>query len=209
VKGEIYMEDFEFFEYSPTYRQMMILQALNENVSVQSEIALKAGIVPSLVNKYLKDLHDKGLVEKNGGRYKLTNGGLVQLNYLRLAYFSEISQMYKSIELKFQDIFLKLSGKRDIAIYGAGIVGQMIERLITSRSSFNVLSFIDDDDEKIGTKIDGIPVVPLDAVLQVDAVIIASFKNAEEMSKKALSKRLRNVYSVEFSDNKMRLVWRG
>ncbi len=203
------MEDFEFFEYSPTYRQMMILQALNENVSVQSEIALKAGIVPSLVNKYLKDLLDKGLVEKDGGRYKLTNAGLVQLNYLRLAYFSEISQMYKSIELKFQDIFLKLSGKRDITIYGAGIVGQMIERLITSRSSFNVLSFIDDDDEKIGTKIDGIPVVPLDAVLQVDAVIIASFKNAEEMSKKALSKRLRNVYSVEFSDNKMRLVWRG
>jgi len=209
VRGEVYMADFEFFEYSPTYRQMMILQALNENISVQSEIALKAGIVPSLVNKYLKDLLEKGLVEKDSGRYKLTNKGLVQLNYLRLAYFSEISQLYKSIELKFQDIFLKLSGKRDIAIYGAGVVGQMIERLITSRPSFNVLSFIDDNKEKIGTKIDGIPVISLDAVLQVDAVIIASFKNAEIMTKKALSRRLRNVYSVEFSDNKLKLIWRG
>ena len=85
----------------------------------------------------------------------------------------------------------------------------MIERLITSRSSFNVLSFIDDNKEKIGTKIDGIPVISLDAVLQVDAVIIASFKNAEIMTKKALSRRLRNVYSVEFSDNKLKLTWRG
>jgi len=85
----------------------------------------------------------------------------------------------------------------------------MIERLITSRSSFNVLSFIDDDNEKIGTKIDGIPVISLDAAVQVDAVIIASFKNAEIMTKKALNRRLRNVYSVEFSDNKLKLTWRG
>ncbi|HCI29393.1 MAG TPA: winged helix-turn-helix domain-containing protein [Fervidobacterium sp.] len=203
------MESFEFFEYSPTYRQMMILQALSENISIQSEIALRAGIVPSLVNKYLKTFLEKGLVEKDKSRYKLTNDGLVELNYLRLAYLSEISELYKSIELKFQDLFLKLTGKRDIAIYGAGVVGRMIERLITSRSSFNVVSFIDDNKEKIGTRIEGIPVLPLNSVLHVDAVIIASFKNAEVMSKKALDSGLRNVYSVQFVDSKLRLIWRG
>ncbi|MGB9614466.1 MAG: winged helix-turn-helix domain-containing protein [Fervidobacterium sp.] len=203
------MENFEFFEYSPLYRQMMILQALSQGNVTHSELALKAGIVPSLVNKYLKTFLTEGTVEKVGGKYKLSDKGIVKLNYLRLAYLSEISQLYKDIELKFQDIFLKLIGKRDVAIYGAGVVGKMLLRLMSNKEKFNIVAFIDEDDSKVGTKIEGVPVISFDTHIQSDAIIIASFKNAEQMSKKALNKGYRNIYSVEFSGDRLRLVWRG
>ncbi|SHN68915.1 winged helix-turn-helix domain-containing protein [Fervidobacterium gondwanense] len=203
------METFAFFEYSPLYRQMTILQALSEGITKHSEIALKAGIVPSLVNKYLKSFESDGLVQKSGNKYLLTESGQIKLNYLRLSYLSEISQMYKSIELKFQDIFLKLVGKRDICIFGAGVVGTMLARLISTRQSHNIVAYLDEKAEKINTKVEGIPVMSIDTKIQVDAYIVASFKNASKMAEKLLSKGYRNVYTVDFSEGKLKLMWRG
>lgn len=203
------MEGFNFFEYSPLFRQMMILQALSEGLKSHNEIALKAGIVPSLVNKYLKSFLHDGLVKKEEGKYKLTPQGVVKLNYLRLAYLSEIAQLYKDIEIRFQDVFLKLVGKKDICIYGAGVVGKMLFGLITNKEKFNVVAFLDEDEKKINTKIEGLPVLPLNTKLNVDAVIVASFKNAEIMAKKALENGFRNVYAVDFVGEKLRLVWKG
>ncbi len=203
------MEKFDFFEYSPLYKQMMILQALSEGITSHSEISLKAGIVPSLVNKYLKSFLSDELVEKVEGKYKLTNKGLIKLNYLRLAYLSEISELYKNIEVKFQDVFLKLVGKKDICIYGAGVVGKMLFRLIANKEKFNVIAFLDDDKNKVGTKIEGVPVLSLETNIQADALIVASFKNVDKMCEKALRKGFRNVYSVEFLGDKLKLVWRG
>lgn len=203
------MEGFNFFEYSPLYRQMMILQALSEGLTSHSEIALKAGIVPSLVNKYLKSFLADGLVKKEEGKYKLTPQGVVKLNYLRLAYLSEIAQLYKDIEIRFQDVFLKLVGKRDICIYGAGVVGKMLFGLIANKEKFNIVAFLDEDEKKINTKIEGLPVLPLNTKLNVDAVIVASFKNAEIMAKKALEYGFRNVYAVDFIGEKLRLIWKG
>jgi len=203
------MGEFAFFEYSPLYRQMAILQALSEGITKHSEIALKAGIVPSLVNKYLKSFESEGLVQKSGNKYLLTENGQIKLNYLRLSYLSETSQMYKSIELKFQDIFLKLVGKRDICIFGAGVVGTMLARLISTRQSHNIVAYLDEKAEKINTKVEGIPVMPIDTKIQADAYIVASFKNAQKMAEKLLSKGYRNVYTVDFSEGKLKLVWRG
>ncbi|MCX7654377.1 MAG: nucleoside-diphosphate sugar epimerase [Fervidobacterium sp.] len=203
------MEGFEFFEYSPLFRQMMILQALSEGLTSHSEIALKAGIVPSLVNKYLRDFLNEELVKKERGKYKLTSQGIIKLNYLRLAYLSEISNLYKDIETKFQDIFLKLVGKRDICIYGAGVVGKMIFTLLANKEKFNLVAFLDEDNEKIGKKIEGIPILSLNTLIQVDAVIVASFKNAETMMEKALKHGFKNVYTVEFLKDRLRLIWRG
>lgn len=203
------MGEFAFFEYSPLYRQMAILQALSEGITKHSEIALKAGIVPSLVNKYLKSFESEGLVQKSGNKYLLTENGQIKLNYLRLSYLSETSQMYKSIELKFQDIFLKLVGKRDICIFGAGVVGTMLARLISTRQSHNIVAFLDEKDEKINSKVEGIPVMPIDTKIQADAYIVALFKNAQKMAEKLLSKGYRNVYTVDFSEGKLKLVWRG
>lgn len=204
-----HMENYKFFEHTSLARQLFILQSLFEGINTQSGIALKAGIVPSLVNKYLKIFFKEGLVDKKEDKYILTQKGIVQLNYLKLMYLSEISQLYQSIEIKFQDIFIKLSGKRSICIFGAGIVGKILFRLISSKNNINVVAFLDEDKSKIGTKIEGIPVLNPNTRIQVDAVIIASFKNGELMAKKALENGLRNVYTVEFVDDKLKFIWKG
>ncbi|MGC9772647.1 winged helix-turn-helix domain-containing protein [Fervidobacterium islandicum] len=209
MEGMERAENFVFFDYSPLYRQMAILQALFEGITKHSELALKAGIVPSLVNKYLKNFEKEGLVRKTKKGYELTSEGIVRLNYLRLGYLSEISQMYKSIELKFQDIFLKITGKKDLCVYGAGVVGKMLAQLISTRQTHNVVAFLDEDEKKVGSRIEGIPVMPLDTRVQADAYIVASFKNAESMAKKLLDKGYRNVYTVEFSKDRLKLVWKG
>jgi len=201
--------EYVFFEYSPVFRRMAILQALSEGITKHSELALKSGIVPSLVNKYLKDFEKEGLVEKVNRTYKLTNTGLIRLNYLRLGYLSEIAQMYKNIELKFADIFLKIAGKRDLCIYGAGVVGKLLMHLISTRQSHNIVAFLDEDEKKIGTKIEGIVVLPLETRISADAYLVASFKNGEIMAKKLLERGYRNVYTFEFSKDKLKLVWKG
>ncbi|WP_448374308.1 winged helix-turn-helix domain-containing protein [Fervidobacterium sp.] len=203
------MVEFNFFEPSVYYRQMAILQALSEGIAKHSEIAIRAGIVPSLVNKYLKAFEMEGLVKKVNNTYTITEEGMIKLNYLRLSYLSEISQMYKNIELKFQDIFLKLVGKRDICIYGAGVVGTMLERLISTKQTHNVIAFIDEDEKKINTKIDGIIITSLNTKVNADAYVVASFKNAEDMTKKLLSVGYRNIYAVVFDKDRLKLVWKG
>lgn len=203
------MENYKFFEHTSLARQLFILQALSEGTTTQNEIAIKAGIVPSLVNKYLKLFLQEGFVEKTKGKYNLTQKGIIKLNYLKLMYLLEISQLYQSIEIKFQDIFLKLSGKRSICIFGAGVVGKMLLGLIANKANINVISFLDEDKKKVGSKINGIPILPLEEKVQADAVIVASFKNGELMAKKALENGLRNVYVVEFVSDKLKFVWKG
>lgn len=203
------MEEFKFFEYSPTYREMMILKALKSGTTTHSEVAASAGIVPSLVNRYFKKLQDEGYVEKNDGRYQLTQKGLIRLNYLLLAYLSEIVDLYGEIEVKFQDIFLKLAGKKELCIFGAGVVGRMLEKLIANRGGVAIVAFIDEDQQKIGTRIDGVPVISLGERCQADAYIVASFKNGDSMTRKLLELGYRNVYLVEFAGDRLKLVWRG
>lgn len=203
------MERYEFFEYSPTYRVMMILKALDSGVTTHGEIASLAGIVPSLVNKYLKKLKDEGLVDNPDGSYQITEQGKIRFNYLYLSYLSEIVDLYSSIESKFQDVFLKLVGKRELCIFGAGVVGRMLERLITTRSNFHIVAFVDEDNGKIGTRIDGIPVISLDDKFQADAIIVASFKNGERMVQKLLDRGLKSVYQLEFVGDRLKLTWRG
>lgn len=203
------MSEFKFFEYSPTFRVMMILKALEDGITTHGEIASLAGIVPSLVNKYLKKLKDEGLVDNPDGKYQITDQGRIKLNYLYLSYLSEIVDLYSSIENKFQDVFLKLVGKRELCIFGAGVVGRMFERLITTRSNFHIVAFLDEDEKKIGTKIDGIPVISLEDKFRADAIIVASFKNGERMVRKLLERGVKNVYQLEFIGDRLKLTWRG
>lgn len=50
--------------------------------------------------------------------------------------------------------------KNSIYVIGAGLAGTMIAREIAKKEVFGkVIAFLDDDDTKIGTKIDGIPVL--------------------------------------------------
>ena len=49
------IEKYTFFNPSPNFREMMILKLISEDNDIsQDKISKNVGIVPSMVNKYLK-----------------------------------------------------------------------------------------------------------------------------------------------------------
>jgi FlaA1/EpsC-like NDP-sugar epimerase len=70
-------------------------------------------------------------------------------------------------------------GAKNLLIIGAGDCGEMIYREIqdNARLHYNVVGFIDDDTEKVGMKIHGVPVLGITS----DVAAIASKMKAEEL----------------------------
>ncbi|SHH19557.1 winged helix-turn-helix transcriptional regulator [Thermosipho atlanticus] len=205
------ISNLKFFEPSPYFRKMLILESIYEDETItQKQLSIKVGIVPSLINKYLSELKKDGFitVTKTGKRakYNLTKNGLSELNLMRLAFFNDIVNLSNQINVHLESIFLKLKGKRHIAVYGAGIVGKTLCELLVNRN-FNVVVFFDDDESKIGTRIRGIPVISINSPAKFDALVVASFKNARKMANKALSIGFRDVYI--FKTEGIKLIWYG
>ncbi|NLZ14506.1 MAG: winged helix-turn-helix domain-containing protein, partial [Thermotogaceae bacterium] len=58
---------YSFLNPSPNLREMTVLQMLIKNPALSQEtLARNAGVVPSMVNRYLKDFEDEGLLIKEG-----------------------------------------------------------------------------------------------------------------------------------------------
>jgi len=207
----IKIDNLKFFEPSPYFRKMLILDLINENENItQKQLSLSVGIVPSLINKYLAELKNDGLISisKVGkkARYNLTSEGISELNLMKLEFFNDIVSLSNKIDSHLENILLKLKGKKHIAIYGAGLVGKTLCQLLINKG-FNVSAFLDDDPLKNNTRIEGIPVVSPDTPVKYDALVIASFKNAISMAEKALKLGFRDVYIFKMED--FRLVWYG
>lgn len=207
----IKIDNLKFFEPSPYFRKMVILEMIFENENTtQKQLSLEVGIVPSLINKYLAELKNEGMItiSKVGksAKYYLTSEGISELNLMRLEFFNDIVSLSNKIDSHLENILLKLKGKKNIAIYGAGLVGKTLCQLLVNKG-FNVTVFIDDNISKVNSRIEGIPVVPLDTTVSYDAMVVASFKNALNMAEKALKKGFRDIYIFKTED--FRLVWYG
>ena len=94
------LSEYSFFNPSPNFREMSILKALTESSSVSQErLARIAGIVPSMVNKYIRDFEDSELIQKEGEnrrnmKYVLTEAGKFRLQYLTILYLKEAAKLY-------------------------------------------------------------------------------------------------------------------
>ncbi len=204
----IYKFNKKFFEPSPEYRKLIILNELSKGARSQSELSAQAGIVPSLVNKYLKELHSEGLLFKENGKYFLTEKGQLKLNYLRLEYIGEIIEFYSDIDSIFKGIEKEFSGVESVCIYGAGVVGGKVAKLLSTKG-IHITCFVDDNLEKIGKKYLGAPVVSLEEIPKNVLLVIASFKSAEKMLKKAQERKLRSIYVTIFENEILRILKRG
>lgn len=205
------IDNLRFFQPTPEFRKMMILEALKERPELsQKELSNIAGIVPSLVNKYINELKKEGYIKTEAlgrsVRYNLTNEGLSELYYLRLSFFNDIVSLSRKIEASLENIFLKLKGKNYIGIYGAGLVGKVLAELLLNKD-YNVVVFFDDDQSKIGTRIYGIPVVSISSKVNIDALIIASVKNSKKMIENAKKHNFFDLYVFRTED--FRLSWHG
>ncbi|MDK2839020.1 MAG: hypothetical protein PWQ83_555 [Thermosipho sp. (in: thermotogales)] len=207
----IKIDTLKFFQPTPEYRKLVILEALYENPNLsQKELSAIAGVVPSLVNKYINELEKKGYIEtKDLGKnkiYNVTGEGLSELYFLKLSFFNDIVNLSKRIDSQLENIFLKLKGKNEIGIYGAGLVGKVLAELLLNRG-YNIVVYFDDDNGKVNSRVFGIPILPLNSKVRIDALVVASIKNSEQMVKKAKKFDFTDIYV--FKTEEFKLSWHG
>ena len=196
------LSEFSFFNPSPNFREMSILKALTESSSVSQErLARIAGIVPSMVNKYIKDFEDSGLISKEGDnrrnmRYELTEAGKFRLQYLTILYLKEAAKLYTESREIFGEVLdtIKESEHESFYLYGAGIIGGILADVLRTEG-VKIIGFIDDSQAKQnGTFHDLHVSSPEEAKSDEEtAVIVASFRHANNIVKNAKENGMKNV----------------
>lgn len=197
------MDDYLFFEPSVLFREYVLLRAILSNGSFsQQKLSKIAHIAPSMVNRYLSLFEQKGYIKKTGPNrkkmsYVITEDGIYRLQYLSICYLRETAKLYSNSRQVFTEVLDQLSkfGLKKIVLYGAGIVGQtLLDALIGE--NIDIVAFVDDDSSKHGTTVNGVNVIDPDMVQKIsyDAVLVASFRHADEIAQKAKSLKMQNIF---------------
>ena len=206
----MYQELGSFFNPSPEMRKLSILKAIAENPSISQErLSREIGIVPSMVHRYLDDFEKTGLIKKAGENrrtmsYVLQGEGRNRLQYLTVAYLSEVAKIYAQSRSVFGEVldFIGMNGFDSVYLYGAGIVGTMLSTILFFER-IEVIGFIDDSALKKGKEVSGVPVFDPEQVIETDydAIIVASFAHSSSIITRAEEKGLQRLYVFEISKN--------
>lgn len=194
--------EYTFFNPSPHFREMSLLKALTETPSISQErLALVAGIVPSMVNKYLKGFEEDGLIGKVGEnrrnmQYVLTDAGRFRLQFLTILYLKEAARLYSQSRQIFGKVLdvLKDYEYTGFYLYGAGIIGGILADVLRTEG-IEVCGFVDDSPVKQDERFhDCMVYSPQELqVKENQGVIAASFRHAGKIVENARSKKMPNL----------------
>lgn len=203
------IQKYTFFNPSPNFREMMILNLISQDNDIsQDSMAKIVGVVPSMINKYLKDFEENGYLLKSGENkrnmsYELTDAGKKRLQFLIVSFVDEVSELYTETKDSFKKVFqtLKKDNIKNILLYGAGVVGGIVLKVLKDEN-INIVGFLDDSSLKQGDKLQGIDIYPPEKAKELiyDALIIASFRKSESILQKAIEKNLQKLYVFKIDD---------
>ena len=181
------------FKPSNEYRKLLVLDAISSNSSVtQRELASIAYISIGMINSVLDDYEKEGLITKKivntrTSKYLITKKGTEELKLLSVNLIKLSLEMYDNAKrecIRYLEELDKANIK-DIMLYGAGKVCELIMHVIQEYKdfNFNVISIIDDDERKIGTNIFGFEVIGLEQIkfYKFDCIIITSYNHRDYM----------------------------
>jgi len=85
-------------------------------------------------------------------------GSILAIHYVTLNAFLFISRI--SVKMFFEMVSIKPSNKKNVIIYGAGAMGVIVKRVISSdtENDYNIVSFVDSDKKLQGKHLDSVPV---------------------------------------------------
>jgi len=201
--------EFSFFNPSPNFREMSILKVIAETSNISQErLAAVAGVVPSMINRYIKDFEEQEYIVKEGEnrrkmRYILTEKGRFRLQFLTISYLREVAKLYVQSRETFGEVLDKLKdeGYERLLLYGAGIIGSILVDVLRTEG-FVLVGFVDDSLFKQGSFFHDLKVYAPEEVskLEYDGVIVASFKHAENITRNAAKYKMKNVMVFTISD---------
>lgn len=175
---------------SKSTRVLAILEELTRDSSLsQFELGKRLNLSGAMVNQYLKQLQESGLVEfmpVNGKsyRYTLTDQGRQSRREMFSDYSSETVRLYTTIKdfVLEQLSGLRKEGKTRLALFGASETCEVVLSALRE-SPFQVMVLLDNDTRKQGQIFNGHVVSAPHVLDQVDcdAVVITSFGKQREI----------------------------
>ncbi|MBN1916581.1 MAG: hypothetical protein JW889_01625 [Verrucomicrobia bacterium] len=181
---EIGNRALQFFRPSAVLRELVLLFGIHqESNTTQSRLARMAGIVPAMVNNYIKEFVGAGYVAVRGRTnrdmsYHLTEAGGVRLTELFRKYLNETVGLYihAKDEIRRQLQGILDEGFRRVVFYGAAETGE-IAVAVGHELGFDVVGIVDSDPRKHGKAVNGLCVGAPETIsaLTPEVVVISSF----------------------------------
>jgi len=179
-----------FLTPTKKYRRLSILLTIQDSSAVsQHKMAKMTHLSSSMVNNYIKELKEEGLITVSGDtnrtqRYHLTSLGQDMLMSLLLSYSSEVIQLYggakRYLVKRLQHAYKK--GICKVALFGAADTAEVVFAAI-KETPIVVTGVVDSDPAKQGRLFNGFPIKAPDDLRKnhIDAVVITSFGRQQEI----------------------------
>jgi len=180
----------QYLKPSKSTRVLAILDSLAHNSGLsQFEMGRRLRLSGAMINQYLKQLQEEGLVQflpVNGKsfRYILTPEGERHRRHMFTDYSSETIQLYTSVKNFILDKLtpLRAKGQTRMALFGASETCEVVLSALRE-SDFLIAAIVDNDTAKHGQIFHG-HVISSPLVLEqlpVRAVVITSFGKQDEI----------------------------
>lgn len=204
------MEKYSFFKTTPLYKEFSLLSAISRDKHItQRDIASKMNVSVAMVNFYLDEYEEKGLIKRvyHGTKsidYFVTDKGEERRKELSIRYLESALDVYNEAKLSCNVIFKKLRIKnfKKVLFYGAGEVCEMLLSVLNSDQSIDlgVIAVIDDDNKKIGKKILDKDIISLNEItnLSYDGILISTYTHTNTIYQKLIEQNIDKEKIVSF-----------
>lgn len=190
----------------------MILDLIEKDPHItQREMAEEIGVAVSMINSYIDDFVEKGLIKKKKHstktvEYFITKKGIERKKVLNISYLNASLNIYKSAKENIVEFLNQIinKGYKKILLYGAGEVAEILLQtiLIDSQIPINALAVIDDDKSKQGKTLVSTKIISLDSIndYQFDGILISSYTNQKLILDKLLAMNYQKENILHFFD---------
>lgn len=206
------MNENLFFKSTTQFKKFLILDYIDKNKDItQRELSKIIGVSVSMINSYLNEFKNEGLINKDYQStktvyYFITKKGIEMKKVLNIGYLNSSLDVYNKAKkniVEFLDLIIK-KGYKDIMLYGAGEVAEILLQTIALNHDIplNVICVIDDDIDKQGRKIVSNEIVSIDEINNIkhDGILISSYTNNMKIIEKLKYKNYDTKKIIQFFD---------
>lgn len=187
-----------FFKPTQLYKEFILLDLISKNPNItQRTLANHLNVSVSNVNNHIDEYEKKGYLKREylsskTVEYLITKKGIERKNLLNLNFLKSSQLILDSAKANIIKFINKLKEKdyKKILFYGAGEVAEIMLHVIRKENPqlIEVAGIIDDDVNKQAGSIEGINIISLDKINEIehDGILISSYAHREIMYKRLL-----------------------
>lgn len=187
-----------FFKPTQLYKEFILLDLISKNPNItQRTLANHLNVSVSNVNNHIDEYEKKGYLKREylsskTVEYLITKKGIERKNLLNLNFLKSSQLILGSAKANIIEFINKLKEKdyKKILFYGAGEVAEIMLHVIRKENPqlIEVAGIIDDDVNKQAGSIEGINIISLDKINEIehDGILISSYAHREIMYKRLL-----------------------